>query len=185
MERSNRVRRKDICFVTSNLHRHCRRAREQRCEEDLVLDDDVWACGRLPWRVSCSAVAGARGGRRETVPEVELLFSEAWLTGLVGLYVVGEEIAPVIMGHIVYVSLRALGNALLFDGADVVGLSVVIPGKNLLCQFPLWFRQAKRCNETLRCLPLQIEAALGAPAASGCATYHLLARPNSCCTGAG
>lgn len=185
VERSNRVRRKDICFVAPNLHCHCGRARKQRCEEDFVLNNDIWARGWLPRRVSCSTVARARGGRRETVPEMELLFSDTWLAGLVGLDIVGEEIAPVIVGHVVHVCLRALGNTLFFDRADVMGLSVVIPGKNLLCQSPFQFRQVRRCSEIPRCLPLQIEAALGAPAASDCATYHPLARPSSCCTGAG
>ena len=67
---------------------------------------------------------------------MEGLFLDARLAGLVGLDVVREEIAPVIVGHVVHVGLRTGGDAVFFDGADVVGFSVVIPGKNLLCQFP-------------------------------------------------
>ena len=131
MERANRVRRKDICLITSNLHRHSRGARQKRCEEDLVLYDDIGTRGWLPRRVSCSAVTGSGSGGRETVPEVQLLFSDAWLTGLVGLDIVREEITPVIVGHVVHVALRAVGDPRLSNGTNVVGFSIVIPGKNL------------------------------------------------------
>lgn len=146
MECSNRIRRKDVCLVASNLHRHCRGARKQCREEDLVLNDNIRTRGWLPRSIPCSAVAGTRSGRGETVPEVELLFRDAWLAGLVGLDVVREEVAPVIVGHVVHVFLRALGNTLFSDWANIVGLSIVIPGKNLLCQFPSQFRQVKSCK---------------------------------------
>lgn len=184
MKGSDRIRRKDISLITSNLHRHCRRAGEQRREEDLVLNNDIRTCGWLPRRVPGSAVAGPGGGGGETVPEVDLLFCDGCLAGLVCLDVVGEEIAPVVVGHVVYVCLRAVWDTLFFDGANVVGFAVVIPGKNLLCQFPLKFRQVKGCSDILGPLPLQIEAALGAPAANGYATCRPLARPSSCHTGA-
>lgn len=131
MERSDRIRRKDIGLIASNLHCHCRRALKQRREEDLVLNDDIGTCRWLPWGVSGSAVAGAGGSGGETVPEVELLLCDLWLAGLIGLDVVREEIAPVIMGHVVHIGLRAIRDALFFDGADIVTLSVIIPGKNL------------------------------------------------------
>ena len=131
MKRSHRIRRKNVCLITSNLHRHCRGAGKQRREEDFVLNDYVRTRGRLPRRVPCSAIAGARSGGGETVPEVEFLFLDPWLAGLVGLDVVREEIAPVIVGHVVHVLLRALGDAMFSDWTDVVGLSVIIPGKNL------------------------------------------------------
>lgn len=184
MKGSNRVRRKNICLVTSNLHRHCRRAGKQRREEDFVLDDDIRTRGWLPRSIPCGSVAGTRSGGREAIPEVELLFRDLRLTGLVGLDVVGKKITPVVVWHVIDVGLGSLRNTLFFNGADVVRFSVIIPGKNLLCQFPFWFRQVKSCNEILECSPLQIEAALGAPAASDCATCRLLARPNFCCTGA-
>ena len=138
----------------------------------------------LPGGVSGGAVAGAGAGGRETVPEVEFLLLDAWLARLVGFDVVGEEIAPVIVGHVIHVGLRTRGYAVFFDGADVVGFPVVIPGKNLLCQFPSQFRQMKGGNEILVCSPLRIEVALLAPAASGCATYRLRAMSSSCRTGA-
>ena len=131
MKHSDRMRRKDISLITPNLHRHCRRAGEQRREENLVLNDDVGTCRRLPRRVSCSAVAGPGGGGGETVPEVELLFRDGCLAGFIGLDVVGEKIAPVVVGHVVHVCLRALRDTLFFDGTDIVRLAVVIPGKNL------------------------------------------------------
>ena len=90
-----------------------------------------------------------------------------------------------VVGHVVDIGLGSLWNTLFSDWADIVGFSIVIPGKNLLCQFPFQFRRMKRCKEILGCSPLQIEAALGAPAASDCATCHLLAKSNSCCTAAG
>ncbi len=62
---------------------------------------------------------------------MELLFRDAGLAGLVGLDVVGEEIAPVVVGHVGHVTLGAVGDPLFLDGADVVGFAVVIPGKNL------------------------------------------------------
>lgn len=182
MKSSNSIRRKDICLITSNLYRHCRRAREQRCEENLVLHNDIGTCGWLPRSVSRSAVAGARRGWGETVPEVELLFRDAWPAGFVGLDVIGKKITPVVVGHVIDVGLGSLRNPLFFDGTDIVRFAVVIPGKNLLCQFPFQFRQVKRCDEILGRSPLQIEAALAAPAASGCATNRLLATSNSCCT---
>lgn len=133
---SHRVRRKDICLVTSNLYRYCGRTRQQGREEDLVLNDDIRTCGWLPWRVACSSVAGARGGGGETVPEVKLLFRDSWLASLVGLDIVWEKITPVVVRHVVNVGLGSLRNALFFNRADIVGFSVVIPGKNLLYQFP-------------------------------------------------
>ena len=57
--------------------------------------------------------------------------------------VVGEEIAPVIVWHVIHVRFRALRDTLFLDGADVMGFSVVIPGKNLLRQFPSQFRRMK------------------------------------------
>lgn len=130
--------------------------------------------------MSCSAIARAGGSGGETVPKVELLFCDMWLAGLIGLDVVREEIAPVIMGHVVHVGLRAIRDALFFDGADIVRFSVVIPGNNLLCQSPSQFRQMKGCNESLGCSPQQIEVALGGPAANVCATCRLLAKSNFC-----
>lgn len=105
MERSDRMWGQDIGLVVSNLHGHGRRARQQRCEEDLILYDDIGTCGWLPGRVSGGAVAGAGGGGRETVPEVEFLLLDAWLARLVGLDIVREEITPVIVGHIIHVGL--------------------------------------------------------------------------------
>ena len=131
MKRSNCIRGKNVGLVTSNLHRHCRRTREQRSEKDLVLNNNIGTGRWLPRRVSCCAVAGARGGGGETVPEVEFFFLDALLAGLVRVNVVGEEVAPVIVGHVIHVTLCAIGDALFFDGADVVGFAVVIPGKNL------------------------------------------------------
>ncbi len=131
MKRSHRVRGQNIRLVASDLHRHGRGTREQRGEEDLVLHHHVGTRGRLPRGVSGRAVAGARGGGGEPIPEVELLFRDAGLAGLVGLDVVGEEIAPVVVGHVGYVALGAVGDPVFFDGADVVGFAVVIPGKNL------------------------------------------------------
>lgn len=140
MERSNRIRRKDIGLIAPNLHRHYRRALKQRREEDLVLNNDIGTCRWLPWGVSCSAVTGAGGSGGETVPEVELLLCDVWLASLIDLNVVREKIAPVIVGHVVHVGLRAIRDTLFFDRADIVGLSVVIPGNNLLCQFPSQLR---------------------------------------------
>ena len=90
MKRPNRIRREDISLVTSNLHRDCRRAGKQRGEEDLILYDDIRTRGWLPGSVSCGSVAGTGGGGGETIPEVELLFRDSRLAGLVGLYVVRE-----------------------------------------------------------------------------------------------
>ena len=87
-----------------------------------------------------------------------------------------------VVWHVIDVGLSSLWNTLFSNGTDVVRFSVIIPGKNLLRQSPCKFRQAKNCNESLGCSPLQIEAALGAPAASDCATCRLLARPSFCCT---
>lgn len=140
MKRSNRIRRKDIGLVTSNLHCHCGRACKQRREEDLVLDDDIRTRRWLPRSIARGSVVRTGGGGRESIPEVELLFRDARLAGLVGLDVVGKKVTPVIVRHIVHVSLRPLGDTLFFDGADIMGFSVVIPGKNLLCQFPFQFR---------------------------------------------
>ena len=106
MERSDRMGGQDIGLIASDLHGHCCRAGEQCREEDLVLNDDIGTCGWLPGRVSGGAVAGAGGGGRETVPKVELLLLDAWLARLVGFDVVGEEIAPVIVGHVIHVGLR-------------------------------------------------------------------------------
>ena len=131
MKRSDRIRRKDISLITSNLHRHCRRAGEQRGEENLVLNDDIGTCGWLPRRIPCGAVAGPGGCWGETVPEVELLFCDGCLAGFVCLDVVGEEIAPMVMGHVVHICLRAVWDTFFFDGTNVVGFAVVIPGKNL------------------------------------------------------
>ena len=136
MKRSHRIRRQNVRLVTSDLHRHRRRAREEGREEDLILNHDVGTCGWFPRRISCSAVAGARGGGGETVPEMELLLCDAWLAGFVGLDVVGEKITPVVVGHVIDIALRAMRDTLFSDRADIVGLSVVIPGKNLLCQSP-------------------------------------------------
>ena len=91
---------------------------------------------------------------------MEFFFLDAGLARFVGFDVVGEEIAPVIVGHVVDVGLRTGGYAVFFDGADVVGFSVVIPGKNLLCQFPSQFRQVKGRNEILVCSPLRTGVAL-------------------------
>ena len=131
MKRPHHIRRKNIRLIAANLYRHCRWARQQRCEEDFVLNNDVGTCGWLPRSVSRGAVAGSCGGGREAVPEVELLFFDSRLAGFVGLDVVGEEIAPVVVRHVVDVGLGALGDTLFSDRADVVGFSVVIPGKNL------------------------------------------------------
>lgn len=90
MKRSNRIRRENVSLVTSNLHRYCRGAGKQRREEDLILYDDIWTRGWLPGSISCGSVAGTGGGGGETIPEVELLFCDSWLAGLVGLYVVRE-----------------------------------------------------------------------------------------------
>ena len=84
MKGSNRVRRKNICLVASNLHRHCRRAGKQRREEDFVLNDNIRTRGWLPRSIPCGSVAGTRGGGREAIPEVEPLFRNSRLTGLVG-----------------------------------------------------------------------------------------------------
>ena len=124
------------------------------------MHDNIGTCGGLPGRVSGGAVAGTGTGGGETVPEVKLLLLDARLAGLVGLDVVGEEIAPVVVGHVVYVGLGTGGDAVFFDGADVVGFAVVIPGKNLLCQFPSQFRRMKGRDEILVCLPLRTGAAL-------------------------
>ena len=136
MKRSNRIRRQYICLVASNLYCHCRRTRKQRREEDFVLNDDIRTRRWLPRRVACSSVAGTGRGGRETVPEVELLFCDPWLTGLVRLDVIREEITPVVVRHVIDIGFGALWNTLFLDWADIVGFAVVIPGKNLLCQFP-------------------------------------------------
>lgn len=136
MKWSNRIRRQYICLVASNLYCYCRRTRKQRREEDLVLNDDIRTRGWLPRRIACSSVAGTGSGGGKAIPEVELLFCDSWLTGLVRLDVVREEIAPVVVGHVINIGLGALWNTLFLDWADIVGFAVVIPGKNLLCQSP-------------------------------------------------
>ena len=98
--------------------------------------DYVGTRGRLPWRVAGCAVAGTGRGGRESVPEVQFFLLDAGLAGFVGLDVVGEEVAPVVVRHVGYVALGVGGDAGFADGAYVVGFTVVIPGKNLLCQFP-------------------------------------------------
>ena len=120
MKRSDRIRRENVSLVTSNLHCHCRRAGKQRREEDLILYDDVRTRRWLPGSVSSGSIAGTGGGGGETIPEVELLFCDSWLAGLVGLYVVREEITPVVMRHVVNVVLGSLWNTLFFYGADIV-----------------------------------------------------------------
>ena len=67
---------------------------------------------------------------------MEFLFCDPWPTSLVRLDIVRKEIAPVVVGHVINVGFGLLWNTLFLDWADVVGFSVVIPGKNLLCQFP-------------------------------------------------
>ena len=44
---------------------------------------------------------------------------------------------------VIHLRFRALRDTLFLDGADVMGFSVVIPGKNLLRQFPSQFRRMK------------------------------------------
>ena len=62
---------------------------------------------------------------------MELLLCDSWLTSLVGLDIVWEEITPVVVRHIVDIGLGSLRDTLFFYRANVMGFSVIIPGKNL------------------------------------------------------
>lgn len=62
---------------------------------------------------------------------MELLLCDSGLPGLVGLDVVWEEITPVVVRHVVDIGLGSLRDTLFFDRANVMGFSVIIPGKNL------------------------------------------------------
>ena len=50
----------------------------------------------------------------------------------VGGDVLGEEVAPVVVGGVVDVMVGVCGDAGRADGADVVGFAVVVPGDDLL-----------------------------------------------------
>ena len=62
---------------------------------------------------------------------MELLFCDAGLPCLVGLDVVWEEITPVVVRQVVDIGLGSLRDTLFSDRSNVMGFSVVIPGKNL------------------------------------------------------
>lgn len=122
-----------------DLHTHIRRAGHEDGQEDLVLRDEGGVvdgvAGVDGGTVAGGAAGGARVSRVQPVPEGELLGvrgdgGDGGVAALVGVDVVREDVAPVVVRHVVDVALGAGGDARP-DGADVVRFAVVIPGDDL------------------------------------------------------
>lgn len=122
--------------VPTNLNIHVRRTRHQHAQEDFVLREEFGVVDRgvLRFMVPRRATCGARLRGVNTIPEDELFLVDGVGGGvgaLVGVDVVGEEVAPAVVRHVVDVGLGAFGDAGGADGADVVGFAVVVPGDDL------------------------------------------------------
>lgn len=90
--------------------------------------------GRLPVRVAGGAAGAAGAGRVGAVRVDDLLRGDGEGGGvpvLVGVDVVGEEVAPAVVGHVGDVLFGAGGEGFGVKGADVVRFTKVVPGQDL------------------------------------------------------
>lgn len=120
-----------------DLNADIRGTADEDGEEDFILRDERGVVdglvgvngGAVPRR----AAGGAGVGGVEAVPEDELLGFDGGggrVAALVGVDVVGEDVAPVVVRHVVDVALGAVRDAGP-DGADVVRFAVIVPGDDL------------------------------------------------------
>lgn len=125
--------------ATADLDAHVRRAADEHGQENFVLRDDRGVVdgfvGVDGGAVPRGAAGGAGTGRVESVPEDELLVlgldgGRGGVAALVGVDVVREDVAPVVVRHVGDVALRFRGDAGP-DGPDVVRFAVVVPGDDL------------------------------------------------------
>ena len=124
-------------WAPTNLDADVRRAADEHGQEDFILGDErgvvdgvVGVDGGVVARRAARG-AGARGV--QPVPEDEFLGVDGeggGVAAFVGVDVVGEDVAPVVVRHVVDVALGAGGDAGP-DGADVVRFAVVVPGDDL------------------------------------------------------
>ena len=118
--------------VIADLKAHSRRTREECGKKYLVLNNLVWVCVRLIWSIACCTIVGTRGGRGESIPEMNLVSSHSgWLAGFVCCNIVGKEVPPVFMRHIVNILMGAWRDSWINDGTNVMGLAVIVPANNL------------------------------------------------------
>jgi len=122
-----------------DLDADVRGAGDEDGQENLVLSDDGGVVDGLVGvdggAVAGGAAGGAGAGGVEAVPEDELLGGGGdggggGVAALVGVDVVREDVAPVVVRHVGDVALGAGGDAGP-DGTDVVRFAVVVPGDDL------------------------------------------------------
>jgi len=121
--------------VVANLDGDVGRSADDDVEVDGI-ERNIGGCVgvRLPVRITGGPVGAAGAGWVGAVRVDDFFLGDGEggrVSVLVGVDVVGEDLAPAIVGHVGDVLFGAGGEGLVVKGPDVVGFTEVVPGQDL------------------------------------------------------